>query len=85
MLSMQRPDAVIRDGQVEGTRSNEIEVTMLGAGKFQFRYMQYSAYLKAAVLGLEVGRSCCVIKYRGATVVCDAGIHPAFAGIPALP
>lgn len=35
--------------------------------------------------GLEVGRSCCVIKFKGATVVCDAGLHPAFSGIPALP
>ncbi|PWN90943.1 Metallo-hydrolase/oxidoreductase [Acaromyces ingoldii] len=35
--------------------------------------------------GQEVGRSCCVLKYKGKVVVCDAGVHPAFQGIAALP
>ncbi len=35
--------------------------------------------------GQEVGRSCCVIKHRGKTVVCDVGLHPANNGIAALP
>lgn len=35
--------------------------------------------------GQEVGRSCCVLQYKGKTVVCDAGIHPAFSGISSLP
>ncbi|QRV82594.1 pre-mRNA polyadenylation factor PF I, YSH1-component related protein [Ceratobasidium sp. AG-Ba] len=35
--------------------------------------------------GQEVGRSCCVIKYRGKTVVCDAGVHPAHSGVASLP
>ncbi|UZJ53988.1 hypothetical protein CBS101457_003308 [Exobasidium rhododendri] len=35
--------------------------------------------------GQEVGRSCCVLTYKGKTVVCDAGVHPAFQGIAALP
>ena len=35
--------------------------------------------------GQEVGRSCCVLQYRGKTVVCDAGIHPAYNGIASLP
>ncbi|TKA56850.1 hypothetical protein B0A53_01251 [Rhodotorula sp. CCFEE 5036] len=35
--------------------------------------------------GQEVGRSCCVIKYKGSTIVCDAGVHPAFSGMAALP
>lgn len=35
--------------------------------------------------GQEVGRSCCVIKYKGATVVCDTGYHPGLSGLPALP
>ncbi|KAL8281150.1 hypothetical protein RQP46_006508 [Phenoliferia psychrophenolica] len=35
--------------------------------------------------GQEVGRSCCVIKYKGRTIVCDSGIHPAFSGMAALP
>lgn len=26
-----------------------------------------------------------MIKYKGRTVVCDAGVHPAFQGINALP
>ena len=35
--------------------------------------------------GQEVGRSCCVIQYRGRTVVCDAGLHPAHPGMGSLP
>ncbi|ORY84136.1 Endoribonuclease YSH1 [Leucosporidium creatinivorum] len=35
--------------------------------------------------GQEVGRSCCVIKYKGRTIVCDSGVHPAFSGMAALP
>ncbi|MCO5588121.1 hypothetical protein L7F22_042076 [Adiantum nelumboides] len=35
--------------------------------------------------GQEVGRSCCVLRYKGKTVVCDAGVHPAYQGIAALP
>ena len=35
--------------------------------------------------GQEVGRSCCVLQYKGKTVVCDAGIHPAYSGISSLP
>lgn len=35
--------------------------------------------------GNEVGRSCCVLTYKGKTVVCDAGVHPAYNGIAALP
>nr|ASF90235.1 hypothetical protein SPAR07089 [Bartheletia paradoxa] len=35
--------------------------------------------------GQEVGRSCCVLQYRGITVVCDSGVHPAFTGMAALP
>ncbi|KAI6121570.1 beta-lactamase-like protein, partial [Pisolithus sp. B1] len=35
--------------------------------------------------GQEVGRSCCVLRCRGKTVVCDVGIHPAHQGIASLP
>ena len=35
--------------------------------------------------GQEVGRSCCVLTYKGKTVVCDAGVHPAYTGLSALP
>ena len=35
--------------------------------------------------GQEVGRSCCVVKYKGRTVVLDTGIHPAFSGMTCLP
>ncbi|KAG8779545.1 endoribonuclease ysh1, partial [Serendipita sp. 397] len=43
--------------------------------------------LSVTVLGAgqEVGRSCCVLRYRGKTVVCDAGVHPAHHGIASLP
>lgn len=35
--------------------------------------------------GQEVGRSCCVLQYRGITIVCDAGVHPAYSGMASLP
>ncbi|KAK4550454.1 hypothetical protein LTR36_000032 [Oleoguttula mirabilis] len=35
--------------------------------------------------GNEVGRSCHIIQYKGKTVMLDAGIHPAFDGLKALP
>lgn len=35
--------------------------------------------------GQEVGRSCCVLQYRGRTIVCDAGVHPAHSGMASLP
>ena len=35
--------------------------------------------------GQEVGRSCCVLQYRGRTIVLDAGVHPAYSGIASLP
>ena len=35
--------------------------------------------------GQEVGRSCHIIKYKGKTVMLDAGMHPAYEGILALP
>lgn len=35
--------------------------------------------------GNEVGRSCHIIQYKGKTVMLDAGIHPAYSGLQALP
>ena len=35
--------------------------------------------------GNEVGRSCHIIQYKGKTVMLDAGIHPAYNGLAALP
>lgn len=35
--------------------------------------------------GNEVGRSCHVLRYKGKTVMLDAGIHPAYDGLAALP
>lgn len=35
--------------------------------------------------GSEVGRSCHIIQYHGKTIMLDAGVHPAFSGISALP
>ncbi|KAG6033722.1 endoribonuclease ysh1 [Claviceps citrina] len=35
--------------------------------------------------GNEVGRSCHVIQYKGKTVMLDAGNHPAYDGLAALP
>lgn len=35
--------------------------------------------------GQEVGRSCCLIKYKNRTIVCDAGSHPGNQGLSALP
>eukprot|EP00922_Rhytidocystis_sp_ex-Travisia-forbesii_P025467 GHVS01037389.1.p1 GENE.GHVS01037389.1~~GHVS01037389.1.p1 ORF type:complete len:483 (+),score=69.56 GHVS01037389.1:1232-2680(+) len=35
--------------------------------------------------GCEVGRSCIVVSFRGSSVMLDCGLHPAYAGIGALP
>ncbi|CAG8436318.1 3039_t:CDS:10 [Diversispora eburnea] len=35
--------------------------------------------------GNEVGRSCLVIQYKGKNVMLDAGVHPAYTGLAALP
>lgn len=35
--------------------------------------------------GNEVGRSCHIIEYKGKVVMLDAGIHPAYDGLAALP
>lgn len=35
--------------------------------------------------GNEVGRSCCVLKFMGKTIMFDCGVHPAYSGIAALP
>ncbi|CAG8546846.1 16166_t:CDS:10 [Rhizophagus irregularis] len=35
--------------------------------------------------GNEVGRSCIVIQYKGKTIMLDAGVHPAYNGLAALP
>jgi len=35
--------------------------------------------------GNEVGRSCCVVRFRGKVVMFDCGIHPAHSGMSTLP
>ena len=35
--------------------------------------------------GNEVGRSCHILQYKGKTVMLDAGQHPAYDGLAALP
>ncbi|TKA34902.1 Endoribonuclease ysh-1 [Friedmanniomyces endolithicus] len=35
--------------------------------------------------GNEVGRSCHIVQYKGKTAMLDAGIHPAYDGLAALP
>ncbi|KAA8907537.1 beta-lactamase-like protein [Sphaerosporella brunnea] len=35
--------------------------------------------------GNEVGRSCHILQYKGKTVMLDAGVHPAYDGLAALP
>ncbi|CEQ39582.1 SPOSA6832_01125 [Sporobolomyces salmonicolor] len=72
---------------------DEMEVQLLGAGQ-EVRLVTPSpspcrphvqvTYFSLPV-GVQVGRSCCVIKYKGRTIVCDAGVHPAFSGMAALP
>lgn len=51
---------------------------------FLLTYLSHSLSLNPP-LSPQVGRSCCVIKYKGRTIVCDAGVHPAFTGMAALP
>ena len=49
--------------------------------------MSDSPTLSVTMLGAgqEVGRSCCVLQYRGKTIVCDTGVHPAHSGMASLP
>ena len=35
--------------------------------------------------GCEVGRSCCIVRFRGATIMFDCGVHPAYSGLASLP
>ncbi|KAF2865007.1 beta-lactamase-like protein [Massariosphaeria phaeospora] len=35
--------------------------------------------------GNEVGRSCHIVQYKGKTVMLDAGMHPAYEGLSAMP
>ncbi|KAF2749386.1 hypothetical protein M011DRAFT_465816 [Sporormia fimetaria CBS 119925] len=35
--------------------------------------------------GNEVGRSCHIIQYKGKTIMLDAGMHPAYEGLSAMP
>eukprot|EP00181_Compsopogon_caeruleus_P003961 CAMPEP_0184681636 /NCGR_PEP_ID=MMETSP0312-20130426/4616_1 /TAXON_ID=31354 /ORGANISM="Compsopogon coeruleus, Strain SAG 36.94" /LENGTH=865 /DNA_ID=CAMNT_0027132613 /DNA_START=62 /DNA_END=2661 /DNA_ORIENTATION=+ len=35
--------------------------------------------------GCEVGRSCCIVRFKGKTVMFDCGVHPAYAGQASLP
>lgn len=64
---------------------DEMEIMMLGAGVSTCALFSCLQLRDCTDLQQEVGRSCCVIKYKGATVVCDAGSHPAYQGLPALP
>ena len=47
--------------------------------------MRSPADASPAQLVREVGRSCCVLKFRGKTVMFDCGIHPAHSGMSTLP
>jgi len=35
--------------------------------------------------GAEVGRSCCIVRFRGKVIMFDCGIHPAHTGMSCLP
>lgn len=35
--------------------------------------------------GQEVGRSCCILKFMGKTIMLDCGVHPAYSGEASLP
>lgn len=35
--------------------------------------------------GCEVGRSCHILKFKGKTIMLDAGLHPAYVGVSSLP
>ena len=54
---------------------------------YLWRAMADTPTLSVTMLGAgqEVGRSCCVLQYRGKTIVCDAGVHPAYSGMASLP
>ena len=54
------------NGKKSGEFGDEMEVMMLGAGVSSLATALHMAH---SVSQQEVGRSCCVIKYKGATVV----------------
>lgn len=35
--------------------------------------------------GNEVGRSCCVMKFKGKNIMFDCGVHPGLTGLAQLP
>ena len=88
---MTGPAFVIKfqDSQFNSQKQSQkvkVEVRVQACSPPSFRAME-PPQLSVTVLGAgqEVGRSCCVLKYRGKTVVCDAGVHPAHHGIASLP
>lgn len=73
------------------THIQKLELPPLTAGRrlplLLIAFMADVPTLRITLLGAgqEVGRSCCVLQYRGRTIVCDAGVHPAYSGIASLP
>jgi L-ascorbate metabolism protein UlaG (beta-lactamase superfamily) len=61
-------------------RFNSLSFSCFFAPPAFFPVIPYDAFT-----GQEVGRSCCLIKYRGRTIICDAGSHPGMPGMSALP
>jgi len=88
--ALQGLDAIVSPAGVQyGSTSkldDEIQIQMLGAGRESSKcHCGILTDIVIIRIGQEVGRSCCVIKYRGRTIVCDAGSHPGESGLSALP
>jgi predicted metal-dependent RNase len=66
---------------------NEVGGLSVSVRKISCNKMADVPQLSLTLLGAgqEVGRSCCVLQYRGKTIVCDAGVHPAHSGLASLP
>jgi|AntAceMinimDraft_5_1070358.scaffolds.fasta_scaffold207611_1 cleavage and polyadenylation specificity factor subunit 3 len=78
-LSRKRPVTAVgagpAAGAAPGARGNEL---VEGAPSDRMTIMPLGG-------GQEVGRSCIVVQYRGATVMLDCGLHTQRKGLDALP
>jgi hypothetical protein len=78
-LNRKRPVTAVGSGPVAGgapgVRGSELAE---GASSDRMTIMPLGG-------GQEVGRSCIVVQYRGATVMLDCGLHTQRKGLDALP
>lgn len=63
---------------VPANTSQRIELDDMASGENEMQIMPIGG-------GNEVGRSCCILKFMGKTVMFDCGVRPAYSGLASLP